>query len=1016
MKQALKQLFAGFIFSLMSMSFILSPIPRVNVALAEEGVYRPGGDFEDTIKQAHFNRYTEHQDSLVAIIEQAVSGMMALALIKSIRYNYLHEIMGKEGALYGNDCVPNKAAKYSMRIASLGSLAYLMGDIRANKKFVKAAEKAAKKNFTPANGQSALEKDDEERKNKQIEAFDTLIEVFERQKDGVDAKKNALTFSQLGFAAALGIEGINGLQCAAACVTNRTAMKARLALFYGAAEAAAAAITGESVINQACSSSLAALGGLVTLATAKEGINETQDNAIAVAENVEREAEEKVWYGFLLSIGAMIKQSFADAKNYMSKASVAGADQAASELISAPQLEQAKKILTIPVEIKDDAKASAILGTQGAKVAAQVAKDGTSITALATAGQGCSVGRIPLSFAISSFINYFYTPVQCCGGPAHSKVAQKEILAGKQSLAAIADTLAGGATADTARAAAMELAKNKLVEVGIEKAGDKALQSAMSSIDPTGGLIDALIDSAAVETDLDLLKGTMPGFGLPAVPAFWSKKDIRMLGLLEGWFSSAEQREIKYFVKKNFESILRRFALQKQLETFDVKNPESELNKVAELEQKINHVMFFYSQIVDDLAPSELANAGFKKHELWPTVLGTISNILMPEAHAGFISGMLGGIAGKAALKVVVKALGLKGGTWEAILNVGPQFMMMNAVLGKIGKSWAFVSPRGRTVTWMTMNAVNLVVKSLDEKAEDKIKKNIEAVRKEKDRYVSGAWGNTVAEKSSNNGNLRARSARARGDLSFGSGEGFEDCAVANGSGFSPVPCSADIPSSGFDMPEGSQEALQGLPPAYGAGVGLTSQYSQALATGAMGADELAAMDMGPIETAHQAMRKHNEKLLKKIDEQQKKAFKGSKMKAPAALSQMLAKAKKHLFTETGRQTLASLPPASSAEDKDDKETKDDAPVVTKSTPFDFNFSPPKSKKTESLDFSFGDEGGVVSEEERDVAKAEEDLGDFVLQHDDINKRKDVSIFKILSNRYLLSYPKVLEEKKPQDN
>ena len=170
-------------------------------------------------------------------------------------------------------------------------------------------------------------------------------------------------------------------------------------------------------------------------------------------------------------------------------------------------------------------------------------------------------------------------------------------------------------------------------------------------------------------------------------------------------------------MKKNFESILRRFALQKQLETFDAKNPENELNKVAELEQKINHVMFFYSQIVDDLAPSELANAGFKKHELWPTVLGTISNILMPEAHAGFISGMLGGIAGKAALKVVVKALGLKGGTWEAILNVGPQFMMMNAVLGKIGKSWAFVSPRGRTVTWMTMNAVNLVVKSLDEKA-----------------------------------------------------------------------------------------------------------------------------------------------------------------------------------------------------------------------------------------------------------------------------------------------------------
>ena len=43
-------------------------------------------------------------------------------------------------------------------------------------------------------------------------------------------------------------------------------------------------------------------------------------------------------------------------------------------------------------------------------------------------------------------------------------------------------------------------------------------------------------------------------------------------------------------------------------------------------------------------------------------------------------------------------------------------------------------------------------------------------------------------------------------------------------------------------------------------------------------------------------------------------------------------------------------------------------------------------------------------------AKKPEKLDDFVLQHDDINKRKEVPIWKILSNRYILSYPKILDE------
>jgi hypothetical protein len=64
-----------------------------------------------------------------------------------------------------------------------------------------------------------------------------------------------------------------------------------------------------------------------------------------------------------------------------------------------------------------------------------------------------------------------------------------------------------------------------------------------------------------------------------------------------------------------------------------------------------------------------------------------------------------------------------------------------------------------------------------------------------------------------------------------------------------------------------------------------------------------------------------------------------------------------------------------------------------------------------ALDLGLGDDGALTTGEDlSEGLKAEEKLSDFNVSETDITNKPDVSLFKLLSNRYLLSYPKVLNE------
>lgn len=1019
-----KQIFSGLIYALMTMSFILSPIPNVGVEWAygeESEVYRADGDLDGIIQKAQLNKYTGHQSSFAAIMEQAVAGMMAVVLLQSLRYRYLHE---ENPALYGNDCPSNKAADYTIRIAQLGALSYLVGDIKANMEFQKASKKAMDGAF----GAQASPSEASGEKNQQLRSFDTLAEVFDGQEKGLKAKMALSTLSEAAYLSSLGLELAGIVQCNAACASNMAAYEAKLAIFQASMAAATAAVASDpaNYPSTACASAVSApLTALKAQASAIQAANTAADQAKSKAKWLARTEETTFW-----------TSAFAEVKSFFSVSTVTKAADAASGAAEAvvdqisSGAKSIAKFIGLPVEEKDDAVKVAESTATQSLIAQKVSGDLAVVSPTAAGGQACTSARIAVSAAINAYVDLSYSPVACCGGPGLNTAEQASLLSARESLIALSSSLFGTAHAEersrTLTATGIALAKQDIAK----KMGEEAVAQAAKTLGVSEAemLNNLLAGGRSTDENGDkfaFAQGTLPGTGLPIPGQFSDAKDIRVLDVLEGLLDGSESssidaqertEDIRYFVKNNFESVLRRLAMISQLESLNAKNPKQELEKIAKLEQKINQTMFFINQLVDETVNPKsmetLAFQDFKQHRTWPSIVGMISSLIVPEAHASFLGSVGKGLVVSAGLQLLQKQVGTSG-PWDEILNIGTQFMLVGSVLGKFAKSYGFVKPKGRAYTWGAMSAINLLVLSLDKKAKDKVsdykKKVIESKEKYKEAVGLGGVADTDGEKRDGSGLLKLKEGASAPQYAVG-GAPVKTCAVAKGQGFAPAPCPSSIPSSKFKIANVDKKLVNGVTPSHIKSIGLVSSYSRGLATGSKGVDDLASMDLNSVQKVNAAMRAKNEELLKKVDSMDKKAGKKYKKQAsPQTLASLIAKAKKGIASEASTQALASFNPntlpSSKGSDKDEKKKEGTYQANTPS------YGIPKIGGGEvdyDSGFSFGDEG----EEELAGASsgAEQKLDDYVLEHDDINKRKDVSIFKILSHRYLQSYPKVLEK------
>lgn len=1014
MKLILRNSLAGLSTYLMTVSLILSPIPGVGVSYASaqdsvdcydsnkdsdsERLYKTGCDLEDIKKKAKFSNYTDHNSNIMAMLEQAVAGMMGVVMIQSLSNGYLYEV---DPLLYGDDCSANKAGKYTIRIAQLGALSYILGDIKANMEFSKASEKAL--DMVSSTGEQ--EKLGKNYKNKQIETLDTLIEVFEKQQKGIKAKQTLSLIAEAAFAASLGLEVAGIFKCNAQCAKDKAEKMAQLTKFQTAASSAIAVANAKvakasvcpgptcnpaAVTN--CTATAGSLTGLMTMFNASVSEKQATDSAKGTVKAATQVKKTAFWTGL-----------WAKVKNFF-KSESAGLNAVGK----------------LPVEdLADDAIKGTVFTKDQAKMIAEFSTDQSTISSVIANTHICSKFDIPsdgpaleasVKSALNAFVNYKNSPIECCGGAGLTIQQQNSLYAHNSIMAAEINTLQGepsiGLSAKIATAKATEKAQLEVMKKGFDQILDQINIGGNSN----------LFNPFSAVGEAQVIKGTLKGYGVPQTSLFSSTKDMRVFGVFGGaeeGTSKLFDKNFKHYVKSNFHSTLIRLAFASQLESFDPNNPQAEIEEIAMLGEKVEKIMFLFNQLVEQEKPLQLANTDFKNKSLWKEVVSKVAELVMPSAHA-WISSVGGQVAAGAGLKMVKSKLGLKG-PWSAVLNVGSDFMIMNALLGNFARNYGLVSPKGRAYTWGAMAAVNLAVYMMDKKAEGKIKGYLQTVKQHRDRYVDTAGfsrygdGDKSSETRDGSGKLKTKDG-AQFEKYISNGVAIKACAVPKADGFAPSTCPAKVSKSSFSLPSMDRSLAQSVTPAHLSSAKFVSQVSRGLATGARDASSLASMDLAKIEAQNKAMRTFNAKALKKLDEQESSSNKNDISSSPP-LAKLIASGKKAIVGASQAAIGKGFPSSdniTTTSEESDEGTGESRKVTRTSAFGGLGSKSVQTPQGANYDLDLFDE-----EQDIDIGqKPGEKLESFVLNHDDIHKTKQTSIFKILSNRYLLSYPKVLEEKK----
>jgi hypothetical protein len=384
------------------------------------------------------------------------------------------------------------------------------------------------------------------------------------------------------------------------------------------------------------------------------------------------------------------------------------------------------------------------------------------------------------------------------------------------------------------------------------------------------------------------------------------------------------------------------------------------------------------------------------------------SELFIPSAHAIDVAGMAVG----AGLSLVA---GKIDGPWSEVLNVGGKILTMHGMLGGFVKRTALPMPITRALTWTTLMSLSIMTHDFTHEAIGKVRDNIKVLDDELEKFKkSGATGSGFAGNRSGMGRDGLRTSK------YGANQqgkmNIKSCVVVNGDSYLPAACPSLTPRNQFPTTKVSLGNSNDITPDHLNGLNMFNDTLYGSTTGSIDPSNLSSGELGKLVSVSKAIAKANQKIRDKIDSHDK-GIQGSKTKGNGSLSANIAKIRKVLMGgESGSLTNSgpggSGGTASPVASSKPTETLGTGNVVSGGGSGGGGSAPVAA--IPSFDLDFGDEGEVAVGSDAigaaKSAKKTEKLGDFVMKHNDINKRKDISIFKILSNRYILSYPKVLEE------
>lgn len=972
--QELKRLLTGFLASLMVLSLILSPIPKANIVWADDTtttepdceenadeddnkgkIYKAGCDLDDTLTQTKLSNLSNYQEGLKGMIQQQIVGMMGMVLINSLRFRRLHKYRPE---IYGNDCAMNIAGLITLPMATLGALLYIIGDVQSNIKFQEAAKKAVDEEFAVASRKAIPEADSAEveaaKENGEEDPRISAIEHNNKQMAGYT------TLLEVMYAQQSAVETKIGL-ARAQSIANYLAEAVELGYMIACGiKCKKAYMLNKKDLKQTISNLPKAVKAAAAGETASKNPYTAAANTTcsAVTANV-------------VKIG--IELGIIPGKNE----AVNAAEEAENAKETAEQTGFFTKIFaSLKNFFRPTFKAPEIPAKQEARDATEASKRAAKATELTTlltnleqvgiqakSGQaGCAVAGELGAQLVQAWVRYNSRIIPCCGGPG---LIEAELIPVKKAF-----TTHGGIAAD------------------LETSGSVVSQ----------------------------------GVGLPG--RHYKKQDLIVFGLLQKVSESNPEifkdtdstfANHTFWMKNSFESMLRRYALKNVYQT-DTSDPRGSLSRIAKAEPVIKKLVNDFESIIAGQDHNSLASGDYQKLPAWQNLMKNVVEFIRPvtkhvisDAQAIGAGAIIGPVCSMLASQLQ--------GPWASVMNVGCSIITLNDLLGKIAREWAFIKPLNRSITWALMAVVIEFVISWDKEARDKIVRNIEILERERERFSNSSVQRTSLERGgrdANKGSLQKydyTNSRAMG-------EGVMGCAVPKGDGFAPAPCPTVVPKKAFELPKISNEIGNMMAPEFGQGSSFVTGSAYAAANGNTGSGP--AFGDGDFENADNlaaALAAHNATLRDKIDKIEASRKVKPKHKLPS-LASINADFKRAFGTggSSGGPSLGSSGSSGGAYVKAaDKEVINNV-VAPKKKASKAGTAAASASKAKGFDLDFGDDEEESTSNADDsnavgaAGKKQQKLDDFVLEHDDISKKKDVPIWKILSNRYILSYPKVLDE------
>lgn len=352
-----------------------------------------------------------------------------------------------------------------------------------------------------------------------------------------------------------------------------------------------------------------------------------------------------------------------------------------------------------------------------------------------------------------------------------------------------------------------------------------------------------------------------------------------------------------------------------------------------------------------------------------------------------------------------------------SILGFGAKLFLMNKLLGKFLRNKGLVKPKNRMYTFGAMGAVNAAIVLFEGKKLSENKKHLEIVKSEKERFEKSHALQTglLVESGTDEGLIRIGEGEGENYLRLTRNQGVTACAKpAAGNSFAPAPCPQVLPTKFLrELNTSSSRGRTQVTPLLQQIPALVATTTAAAASGDdLNNPEVFGANLAALESNRAALKSQVDKLVKDFDETDK-ASKDSKGKRADPLARTLANIQK---TFKGTPVGGSAPTLGSLSDtKNIEEASDASKKAEKTSSSNIASNPAPAIKSPtsasgSSGFDFGDQDGFGTQPTSSGASKPQSLDEFVVNTGEVADKPEANIFKLISNRYLRSYPILLEE------